>query len=181
MENKDLNQELCTAAAALADEFIAQQAASTSMPKGAVVMWTGVTAPEGWALCDGTNSTPDLRGRFVVGYDLCKAISPAVATNKELNYGKIGNRGGEDSHVLKIEENARHKHFVMADDGIGNQDIFPTSQTQVGKRREVSGNVSYRAAGVTIPATVGLSSESGGSIAHENRPPYYVLAYIMKL
>ena len=37
--------------------------------KGIVTMWSGTinNIPFGWALCDGTNGTPDLRGRFVLG------------------------------------------------------------------------------------------------------------------
>ncbi len=50
---------------------------SIAFPPGLIMIWrptetyissTGViTAPQGWALCDGTNGTPDLRGRFVLG------------------------------------------------------------------------------------------------------------------
>lgn len=37
------------------------------MPKGAIIMWNGSNIPNGWALCDGKNETPDLRGRFIIG------------------------------------------------------------------------------------------------------------------
>lgn len=50
------------------------QVASTAfvhdvLPKGIILLWSGsVTAiPSGWKLCDGTNSTPDLRGKFIIG------------------------------------------------------------------------------------------------------------------
>ena len=38
------------------------------MPSGVIVSWYGTetNCPEGWAICDGTNGTPDLRGRFIV-------------------------------------------------------------------------------------------------------------------
>ncbi|UCG71206.1 MAG: tail fiber protein, partial [Thermoplasmata archaeon] len=32
------------------------------VPSGTIVMWNGTVIPNGWALCDGTNGTPDLRG-----------------------------------------------------------------------------------------------------------------------
>jgi microcystin-dependent protein len=35
------------------------------LPRGIIVAYNGETAPAGWALCDGTNGTPDLRGRFI--------------------------------------------------------------------------------------------------------------------
>ena len=42
---------------------------TNGVPSGAILMWSGSVAsiPSGWSLCDGTNSTPDLRNRFVVG------------------------------------------------------------------------------------------------------------------
>ncbi|MFC6492391.1 hypothetical protein [Ancylobacter dichloromethanicus] len=42
-----------------------------AMPKGAILMWAGDVndLPRGWALCDGRDGRPDLRGRFPVGAD----------------------------------------------------------------------------------------------------------------
>jgi len=42
------------------------------VPRGAIIMWSGTLAsiPSGWALCDGTNGTPDLRDRFVCGVNI---------------------------------------------------------------------------------------------------------------
>ena len=39
------------------------------IPIGGIIMWSGsiVSIPNGWRLCDGTNGTPDLRDKFVVG------------------------------------------------------------------------------------------------------------------
>ena len=39
------------------------------LKKGIIVMWSGADTdvPAGWVLCDGTNNTPDLRGRFILG------------------------------------------------------------------------------------------------------------------
>lgn len=40
-----------------------------ALPTGVIVEWYGSIAsiPAGFVLCDGTNGTPDLRDRFVVG------------------------------------------------------------------------------------------------------------------
>ena len=42
-----------------------------AVPRGVIVMWTGDPArpPEGWALCDGGNGTPNMRAKFPVGAD----------------------------------------------------------------------------------------------------------------
>lgn len=45
------------------------QGGGASVPPGSIVIWSGAVnaVPDGWALCDGENGTPDLRGRFVYG------------------------------------------------------------------------------------------------------------------
>jgi hypothetical protein len=55
------------------------------VPSGVIAMWSGTVAnvPTGWNICDGTNSTPDLRERFIVG----------SATDSGATYD-IGDTGG---------------------------------------------------------------------------------------
>lgn len=68
-----------------------------SVPAGVICMWSGSSAeiPAGWVLCDGSNNTPDLRGRFVVGaggaYD-------------------VGDTGGADSVALTTAQMPSHSH-----------------------------------------------------------------------
>ena len=53
-----------------ADSFIGNGSQLTeTIPSGVIVMWSGSIAsiPTGWALCNGSSGTPDLRNRFVVG------------------------------------------------------------------------------------------------------------------
>ena len=71
-----------------------------AIPPGLISMWSGTIAniPEGWVLCDGTNNTPDLRGRFVVGY------------SGSGDYASIGNTGGSDSRTLTTSNMPSHNH-----------------------------------------------------------------------
>lgn len=71
-----------------------------TIPQGIIAMWSGpiTNIPEGWALCNGQNGTPDLRNRFIVG-----AGGEYV----------IGNNGGEKEVVLTKEQMPRHDHGVM--------------------------------------------------------------------
>ena len=46
------------------------------VPRGFIGMWSGSVTPAGFALCDGTNGTPDLRGRFVVGAGSGAGLTP---------------------------------------------------------------------------------------------------------
>lgn len=69
------------------------------IPSGFIGIWSGSSdnIPDGWALCDGTNGTPDLRGRFVLGSSTAHAI---------------GSKGGEEKHTLTVAELANHAHNV---------------------------------------------------------------------
>ena len=56
----------------------------TSFVSGMIIMFTGSTAPSGWAICDGTNGTPDLRDRFVVGQGTTYSINDTGAAKVQL-------------------------------------------------------------------------------------------------
>lgn len=74
-------------------------APGVAIPPGGVIMWTGAVnnIPQGWALCDGANGTPNLRDRFVVG-----------AGAEYL----VGATGGEKFHQLTIPEMPSHAHDI---------------------------------------------------------------------
>lgn len=118
-----------------------------SIPRGIIAMWSGTIAdiPDGWALCDGTNGTPDLRDRFVVG--------------SGSGYS-VGDTGGEAMHTLTVAEMPPHTH---------------TKGVNIGGAGS-AGDWSY---GSQVSASD--TGSTGGGQPHENRPPYYALAYIMKL
>jgi len=120
---------------------------------GIIVMWSGSPAaiPTGWALCDGAGGTPNLRGRFIVGYDATDA-----------DYNAIGDTGGSKTHTLTEAEMPSHTH---------------TEET-----RQFTGSGIGTAAGTSEVIVVTQDTGStGGDEPHENRPPYYTLAYIIKL
>ncbi len=76
----------------------------SGIPVGAIIFWGGNinTIPEGFALCDGTQGTPDLSGKFIVGYGAgsCQYPDPA-------KYGKwIAN-----SEIISGKKSA---YYVMA-------------------------------------------------------------------
>ena len=78
----------------------------TVLPKGLIVIWYGNqnNIPAGWALCDGNNDTPDLRGRFVLG------VSDKYTVNST---------GGEETHTLSVNEMPSHSHTIRCNGGSG--------------------------------------------------------------
>lgn len=178
------------------------------VPTGVIVMWSGDPSniPAGWALCDGATinlyATPDLRGRFIVGFDKNASVLPPVsaADGTTMNYGAVKNTGGETGHVLSKGELPKHSHIIgNGAEGSSfstNGDHFHYIQTRSIKpgngnaidgimgmgwpdnsqgNTEIAGNHAHT--GVTGDGT----SDALADKVHENRPPYYVLAYIIKL
>ena len=63
------------------------------LPAGIIIMWSGSSLPAGWVLCDGSNGTPDLRERMVIG------ASSTIA---------LGSRGGADTMTLSTLPSHTH-------------------------------------------------------------------------
>lgn len=147
------------------------------MPTGAIIMWSGALTeiPAGFALCDGTNGTPNLSGRFVVGYDAASNSVPANATDTTENYGKIGNKGGRTSVSLLTSELPEHYHLNGVADDVQGGFVYG------GVTTDMPGNATLSINNEGTQRTYqGKTSSVGSAQAHENRPPYYVLAYIIK-
>ena len=142
---------------------------------GMIILWYGATnnIPSGFVLCDGNNSTPDLRDRFVVGAG--SAYSP-------------NNTGGSSSITLSESQLPSHTHTASVSDpghqhstSVTGTKLFPSNgQTTIG----YGGPGQYPATVFTMSnANTGISvsnSSTGSGGAIENRPPYYALCYIMK-
>lgn len=145
----------------------------SSIPRGLIAMWNGTQVPNGWALCNGQIvddlQTPDLSGKFVVGWQ---------SGNED--YNLIGNTGGQDKVTLTTPEIPSHVHnfadayYIEAHDGIGINGSQWIGNNLYGSNKTDRDN-SYVALWDHDTRAV------GGGQPHENRPPYYVLAYIIKL
>jgi len=125
------------------------------VPKGAIIIWSGSAdkIPTGWALCDGTNGTPDLRGKFVLG-----------AVSETGNKYSVGKSGGEEEHTLTIEEMPNHSH-----------DYY----TGRGESTVMSGYIAN--AEINKVYQTLHTNSVGNSKSHNNMPPYYSLCYIMRV
>ena len=136
-----------------------------TIPVGGIIMWSGSSVPEGWALCNGQKSngvqTPNLCNRFIVGSGI------------EYN---VGATGGAKEVTLTESQMPKHRHYYTGDDQLWSAH---DGSYDIGLVGTVGG---YDAKSETEGgARVYQTSRTGGNQAHENRPPYYALAFIMRV
>ena len=153
-------------------------AVAAALPTGVISLWSGSIAsiPTGWYLCNGSNGTPDLRDKFIVG---------AGST-----YSVAGTGGSKDSIVVSHSHTASssssvsdpghtHSFSQRGDDGGGTPII---GYAPVGYNANIGGGdgkMNSATTGITVSTSTTVDS-SGSSGTNANLPPYYALAYIMK-
>lgn len=135
-----------------------------SVPAGGIIIWSGSQAsiPTGWFLCNGSNSTPDLRDRFVVGAGSTYAVAAS---------------GGSANAIV-----VSHTHTATVTDP-GHSHSFSADQQTASGTLYGGGPVGSTSAASTSSAVTGISvanSTTGSSGTNANLPPYYALCYIMK-
>ena len=154
-------------------------------PIGSIILWYGAVGaiPSGWSLCNGQTvgayTTPDLRERFVVG-----AGGDNSTVSGTTGYA-VNDTGGSNTVTLSTPEMPAHTH-TATDSGHSHQYSRGNSpgpgQDQPGSGSGDAVNYSNQNTGTGYAnISVGTAGGSGGvTQAHENRPPYYALCYIMR-
>lgn len=119
-------------------------------------------------LCDGTNDTPDLRGRFI------------LAANDKY---KEDTTGGEETHTLILNEMPIHNHEGETDTTGAHTHQY-TSRSSGGGSGYVSGSSGYSTSNTSSAGNHKHSlsiNNAGGGKSHNNMPPYYTLVYVKKI
>lgn len=155
------------------------------LPRGIILLWSGSSAsiPFGWQICDGTNSTPNLRDRFVVGAGTTYAVN---ATGGSLTSGAPSS-DTTSAVALTVAQMPLHGHPVIR---ASIAEASASCQTTGGLLTKTAGNVIDAAYTGTPSATGGqqIGGTGGGGThshtlsahTHTATPPYYALCYIMK-
>jgi len=178
-----------------------------AMPIGGIIMWSGTieTIPPTWALCNGLNGTPDLRNRFIMGagstynpgdtggLDAVTLTTAQIPSHQHavgtLASASSGGHGHNVSGSTSINGSHEHRPYCGSSDGTDN--MLASSSTNSSYKRYVdtppAGDHSHTITGTTdytgshIHTLSGSTANIGGGLSHENKPPYFALAYIMKL
>lgn len=168
----------------IATTAFATAAAAAAFPSGGIIMWSGLISaiPTGWYLCNGSNSTPDLRDRFIIG---ASADSGGVAkTNVTGSYTQTG--GTKDAIVVS------HTHTATSTSTVTDPGHTHSSQGNGAPNGGGAGSVYASTTGnqpgyATTTATTGITvatsttnASTGSSGTDQNLPPYFALAFIMK-
>jgi len=155
-------------------------ATAALIPSGMIMIWSGSVGsiPTGWTLCNGSNSTPDLRDKFVIGAGSTYAV------------------GGTGGSANAIVVSHTHTATVSTTSLTGTATAISETWSGYGSATGVfsklfgynAGNTpastdASNAGGLSLDAshnhTTTISTE-GASGNNANLPPYYALCYIMK-
>ena len=164
----------------IATTAFVQTALSGAFSTGMIMMWSGTiaTIPTGWVLCNGSNSTPDLRNRFIIGAHSDSAgvaYSTVTGSNTQTGGTKDAINVSHSHTATSSVTDPGHTHLI--DVGVGASAVpYPN--------REGDGNTSTdtfssrsNTTGITVATSISTEGSSG---TNQNLPPYYALAFIMK-
>ena len=163
----------------LATTAFVQTALASAFTSGMIMMWSGTiaTIPTGWVLCNGSNSTPDLRNRFVIGaHSDTAGVAYSTVTGSNTTSG-----GTKDAIVVSHNHTATsvvtdptHNHSSTnngAYNGVGAGNAMGIGSNTPGYA------TTSASTGITVATTISTEGSSG---TNQNLPPYYALAFIMK-
>lgn len=147
--------------------------ASPAVPSGCILLWSGSTGsiPATFLLCDGTNGTPDLRDRFLVGAGNTYAVNAT---------------GGSTDAIVVSHTHTATSTSVVTDPGHFHNSTNNGATNGFGAGAALTN--AFNSPGLaTASAVTGISvattttnATAGVSGTNANLPPYYALAYIMK-
>jgi microcystin-dependent protein len=156
------------------------------IPIGGIIMWSGTltdgTIPgsnTNWRLCNGSSygsvQTPNLSGQFIVGFSASDTDYQAIGAGTDSE----GTAIGQKNVTLTSNEIPAHTHSTF---GMSNQlQYFGHEYSENGDILR-TGADTYNTEGLTQIDVSGYTTGTTGSgNSHNNLPPYYILAYIMRI
>jgi hypothetical protein len=161
-----------TSTTQIASTAFVATAVAAAFPSGGIIIWSGSSAsiPSGWVLCNGSNSTPDLRDRFVVGAGSTYAVG---ATGGSANAIVVSHTHTGTTTIT----DPGHKHSVPTDSTGLVDNLALNASAGSDEDFSLSPGTGTAVTGITASTSI---STTGSSATNANLPPYYALCYIMK-
>lgn len=124
-----------------------------NVPVGGIIAWYGssTTVPQGWAICNGTNGTPDLRNRFIVGAgDTYATGATGGADSVNISHTHTIDSAGSHNHTGTTDYAGLHTHDAIGDHthSAGTLDTDSDSHTHDTISNHTHGDGSYASASV---------------------------------
>ena len=129
--------------------YITSASVPSGVPSGTIVMYNGSSAPTGWVICNGSNSTPDLRDKFILAAGSTYSVgdtggsADAVVVSHSHGAGNFGtNNTGSHTHGqgnLSTSNTGGHAH---ASGNLSTNNTGSHSHTQSGSGSGTTGNQS---------------------------------------
>ena len=162
----------------IATTAFVQTSLSAAFTTGMIMMWSGTiaTIPTGWVLCNGSNSTPDLRNKFVIGAhtdSVGVAYSTVTGSNTQTGGTKDAIVVSHTHTATSVVTDPGHLHSGVYTPGSGEAFGFVGANPYLSASRNTATNTT----GISVATT---NSTEGSSGTNQNLPPYYALAFIMK-
>jgi len=136
------------------------------VPVGGIMLWKGSYAsiPDGYQLADGTNGTPDLRGRFLMGIASTEGDDNLLET------------GGETSHINALGTLAAastHTHTVYLNNS--------SAVVAVGAGYTGGAHPSHNHSWSAVTNAGGAHTHAGSYTAADHLPPYTMYYWIVRI
>lgn len=165
------------------------------VPVGGIIMWSGLlgSLPSNWQICDGTNSTPNLRDRFIIGAGGAYAVGASggsTTANIQHSHTEVYAEGGSHTHTQGVTgAGSSHLHGGTTSNNTGATSIVlgvgntptPTPHTHGFSSASDAAHTHTNPTSGAATHTHTTTTNTQLSTSQDIRPPYYALAYIMRL
>ena len=161
-------------------KFASTEWVNKLIPKGSIIMFNGLSSeiPKGWHICDGTEGTPNLTGKFI------KASNTSGETGGKSTIQILEENMPRHTHTfvgnqVTTSESGAHTHTIRGKYGksynANDRDCLETGSETDLITTSQSGAHTH-----TIDMSATQLSYQGGGKPIEFEPLYYSLIYIMK-